>query len=156
MLSSSHLKITCHLYMWKGHYCYGIIYKSCLLQQKNIYINVKWCDLFHWCLYIKKIMEHYMATWGYKNLKFLCGKIFHLNLFFNIPREILYFQAAMHCKVLHVYIMYIDLFIHLSWLFTLYLLLIDRMYCCTSCCCPRQLILLTVNTETWCGKLEIV
>lgn len=36
------------------------------------------------------------------------------------------------------------------------LLLIDRMYCCTSCCCPRQLILLTVNTETWCGKLEIV
>ena len=55
-----------------------------------------------------------MATWGYKNLKFLCGKIFHLNLFFNIPREISYFQAAMYCKVLHVYIMYIDLLIHLS------------------------------------------
>ena len=67
-------------------------------------------------------MEHYMATWGYKNLKFLCGKIFHLNLFFNIPREISYFQAAMYCKVLHVYIMYIDLLIHLSWLFTLYLI----------------------------------
>ena len=124
MLSSSHLKITCHLHMWKGHYCYGIIYKLRLLQQKNIYINVKWCDLFHWCLYNKKIMEHYMATWRYKNLKFLCGKYF-THLFFNIPREILYFQAAMYYKVLHVYIMYIDLFIHLSWLFTLYLI-VDR------------------------------
>ena len=81
MLSSSHLKITCHLHMWKGHYCYGIIYKLRLLQQKNIYINVKWCDLFHWCLYNKKIMEHYMATWRYKNLKFLCGKIFHSFVF---------------------------------------------------------------------------
>ena len=126
MLSSSHLKITCHLHMWKGHYCYGIIYKLRLLQQKNIYINVKWCDLFHWCLYNKKnngalhghleIPKFEIFVW--KNISLICFSTFQGRFCIN-------FQAAMYYKVLHVYIMYIDLFIHLSWLFTLYLI-VDR------------------------------
>ena len=157
MLSSSHLKITCHLHMWKGHYCYGIIYKLRLLQQKNIYINVKWCDLFHWCLYNKKIMEHYMATWRYKNLKFLCGKIFHSFVFQHSKGDFVLISRLPYIIRFYMYILCILIFSfichdcsHCT------LLLIDRMYCCTSCWCPRQLILLTVNTETWCGKLEIV
>lgn len=114
MLSSSPLKITCHLHMWKGHYCYGMIYKSRLLQQKKIYINVKWCDLWN-----------ITCPLGDTKIWNFCEEKYFNHLFVNIPSEISYFQAAMYCKVLHVYIMYIDLFIHLSWLFTLYLI-VDR------------------------------
>ena len=148
MLSSSHLKITCHLHMWKGHYCYGIIYKSRLLQQKNIYINVKWCDLFHWCLYNKKIMEHYMATWRYKNISLICFSTFQGRFCISRLPCIIRFYMYILCILIFSFICH-DCS-HCT------LLLIDRMYCCTSCWCPRQLILLTVNTETWCGKLEIV
>ena len=128
MLSSSHLKITWHLHIWKGHYCYGIIYKLCLLQQINIYTYIfMWNGVTYFIgVYITKnngtlhglleIQKFEIFVW--KNISLICFSTFQGRFCIN-------FQAAMYYKVLHVYIMYIDLFIHLSWLFTLYLI-VDR------------------------------
>ena len=49
-LTSSHVKITCYLHMWKYHRCYGFIINHSFRTKKLL----KWNGLVvHWCLYNK-------------------------------------------------------------------------------------------------------
>ena len=69
--------------------------KSCLSQQKNI---LKWTGLiFHLSLY-NKLIEHYIASWGYKMLKINFTQSFAVlthEIYFNGHRDILYLCLAM-------------------------------------------------------------
>lgn len=92
---------------------------------KKIYI-LMWNGVTYFVgVYITKKKWNITCPLGDTKIWNFCVEKYFTHLFFNIPSEISYFQAAMYCKVLHVYIMYIDLFIHLSWLFTLHLI-VDR------------------------------
>lgn len=88
-------KTTPYLQALKIHCCYGYMIIHAFHSKKNI---LKWHGLiFHLSLY-NKLIEHYIASWGYKMLKIYFTQSFAVlthEIYFNGQRDILYLCLAM-------------------------------------------------------------